>query len=145
MEISEISINYKPLQKVSELTKVTNSHDSVDFFRQIWSERMGYVEEFHILLLNRSNKIIGFYKVSEGGTAATVVDQKMILQAALKANAHSIILAHNHPSGNLKPSDNDIALTKKIKEAGNIMEIPVLDHVILTYEGYFSFADEGMM
>lgn len=145
MEISEISINYKPLQKVSELTKIISSKDAVDFFRQIWSEKMQYIEEFYVLLLNRSNKIIGYSKISEGGTAGTVVDPKMVFQTALKANAHSIILSHNHPSGNLKPSDQDIGLTKKIQEVGRALEIPVLDHVILTYEGSFSFADEGLM
>ncbi len=145
MKISEIEINYKPLQKVSELTKVTNSHDSVDFFRQIWSERMQYIEEFYVLLLNRANKIIGYSKISEGGTSGTVADPKMIFQAALKTNAHAIILCHNHPSGNTKPSDTDIALTKRVKQAGAVMEISVLDHVILTYESSFSFADEGMM
>ena len=145
MKISEIEINYKPLQKVSELTKVTNSKDSVDFFRQIWSERMQYIEEFYVLLLNRANKIIGYSKISEGGTSGTVADPKMIFQAALKTNAHAIILCHNHPSGNTKPSDTDIALTKRVKQAGAVMEISVLDHVILTYESYFSFADEGMM
>ena len=145
MKISEIEINYKPLQKVSELTKVTNSKDSVDFFRQIWSERMQYIEEFYVLLLNRANKIIGYSKISEGGTSGTVADPKMIFQAALKTNAHAIILCHNHPSGNTKPSDTDIALTKRVKQAGVVMEISVLDHVILTYESYFSFADEGMM
>src|ERR1035438_7448042 len=138
MKISEIEINYKPLQKVSELTKVTNSKDSVDFFRQIWSERMQYIEEFYVLLLNRASKIIGYSKISEGGTSGTVADPKMIFQAALKTNAHAIILCHNHPSGNTKPSDTDIALTKRVKQAGAVMEISVLDHVILTYESYFS-------
>ena len=145
MEIAEITINYKPLHKTGDLTKVTNSRDSVDFFRQIWSERMQYVEEFYVLLLNRSNKIIGYSKISEGGCNGTVVDVKLIFQAALKTNAQGIILCHNHPSGNLKPSDQDVQLTKKVKQAGITMEIPVLDHIILTYESYFSFADEGIM
>ncbi|MBI4947121.1 MAG: JAB domain-containing protein [Bacteroidetes bacterium] len=145
MEISEIEINYKPLKKTSDLTKVTTSRDASDFFRQIWSERMQYVEEFYVLLLNRSNLIIGYLKLSEGGTNGTVVDAKIVFQASLKANAQAIILCHNHPSGNLKPSEADIGLTKKIKQAGITMDIPVLDHVILTYEGYFSFADEGLM
>lgn len=145
MEISEISINYKPLQKASELTKVISSQNAVDFFRQIWSEKIQYIEEFYVLLLNRSNKIIGYSKISEGGTAGTVVDPKMIFQTALKTNAQGIILCHNHPSGNLKPSFQDIGLTKKIQEVGRALEIPVLDHVILTFESSFSFADEGLM
>ena len=145
MKIAEITINYKPLQNCSEVSKIKSSQDAVDFCRQIWSERMQYVEEFYVMLLNRSNKIIGYSKISEGGTSGTVADPKMIFQAALKTNAHAIILCHNHPSGNTKPSDTDIALTKRVKQAGAVMEISVLDHVILTYESYFSFADEGMM
>src|ERR1035437_3735186 len=142
MKIAEISINYRPLKQDTEPTKVSSSKDSVDFFRKIWSARMQYIEEFYILLLNRSNRIIGYLKVSEGCCAGTVVDPKIIFQGALKSNAQAIIMCHNHPSGNLKPSDADIQLTKKVRDAGLMMEIPVLDHVILTYEGYFSFADE---
>ena len=145
MEIAEITINYKPLNKVSELTKITCTKDAADFFRSIWSDRIQYVEEFYVLLLNRSNKIIGYLKLSEGGTGGTVADPKMIFQAALKTNAQSIILCHNHPSGNLSPSDQDRSLTNKIRQAGMTMEIPVLDHIILTQEGYSSFADEGLM
>jgi len=145
MEISEIQINYRPLKKATHLTKVTTSKDAADFLRLNWSEKMQYIEEFYVLLLNRSNSIIGYLRLSAGGTTGTVVDVKIVFQAALKANAHSLILCHNHPSGHLKPSDQDITLTRKIKQAGNTMDISVLDHVILTYEGYFSFADDGIM
>jgi DNA repair protein RadC len=145
MKASEISINYKPLYKSSELKKISNSKDATDFLREVWSDRIQYVEEVYVLLLSRSNKIIGFVKISEGGTSGTVVDPKLIFQAALKTNASAIMLSHNHPSGNLKPSDTDIALTKQIIAAGKAIEIPVLDHIILTHEGYFSFADEGLM
>lgn len=144
MEVSEISINYKPLKRPCELTSVNRSQDAVDFFRTIWSERLEYIEEFYILLLNRSNRIMGYLKVSEGGTAGTVVDAKIIFQGALKCNASGIILCHNHPSGNLKPSDQDIQITRKIKQAGATLDVAVLDHVILTADGYFSFSDEGM-
>ena len=145
MEISEVTINYRPLHKPSELTKVNRSEDAVDFLRQVWSERMEYVEEFYLLLLNRSNSIIGYLKVSEGGCNGTVVDPKIVFQAALKSNSQGIILCHNHPSGNLRPSEQDITLTKRINEVGRALEIPVLDHLILTYESYYSFADEGIM
>jgi len=145
MQIAEISINYKPLYKASELKKVSNSKGAADFLREVWSDRIQYVEEFYILLLNRTNFIIGFLKVSEGGTTGTVVDPKIVFQGALKSNALGIIMAHNHPSGNLKPSDADIALTRQLKEAGKTMEIPILDHIILTDESYFSFADEGII
>ena len=102
-------------------------------------------EEFHILLLNRSNTVIRKEFVSRGGVSGTVVDQKIIFKIALEHLASSIILCHNHPSGNLKPSDQDILLTKKLKEAGFLLEIPILDHLIITDSGYFSFADEGII
>jgi len=145
MEISEISINYKPLLQPSEIKKVVTSLDAATFFRSIWSEKLEYIEEFKVLMLTRANKIIGFVKISQGGTTGTVVDPKLIFQAALKANANSLILAHNHPSGQLKPSEQDLFLTKKIKDAGKFLEIPVLDHIILTGESYFSFADDGLL
>ena len=143
--LSEISINYKPNIKTSELPKIICSKDAVKHFREVWSDKMEYLEETYLLLLNRANKVLGFSKISIGGTAGTVVDTKVIFQTALKANASSIILCHNHPSGNLKPSEADIKLTRTIKEAGKIMDIPMSDHLILTDEGYFSFADEGMI
>ena len=106
---------------------------------------MEFKEEFYIILLNRANKVLGWYKVSEGGMSGTVVDPKLVFSIALKSMASAILLSHNHPSGNLKPSNEDINLTKRLKEAGALLEIPVLDHLILTSDGYYSFADEGMM
>lgn len=143
--LSEISINYKPNTRLSELPKITNSRDAIKHFREVWSDKLQYIEETYLLMLNRANKVLGFSKISIGGTAGTVVDIKVIFQTALKVNASSIILCHNHPSGNLKPSEMDIKLTKNIKEAGKIMDIALSDHLILTDEGYFSFADEGMI
>ena len=145
MRIAEVKLNYKPLGKLSDLQICTSSKEAESFFRSIWGDRMDYIEEFYVLLLNRSSKIIGFQKISEGGTCGTVVDIKVIFQGALKTNAHSIILCHNHPSGNKKPSEPDISLTKKLREAGKYLEITVLDHIILTSESYFSFADEGLI
>lgn len=106
---------------------------------------MEFKEEFYIILLNRANQVLGWYKVSEGGMSGTVVDPKLIFSIALKGLSSSLILAHNHPSSNLKPSNEDINLTKRLKEAGALLEIPVLDHLILTTDGYYSFGDEGMM
>lgn len=143
--LSEISINYKPSIQTSELPKIMSSMDAIKHFREVWSDKLQYIEETYLLMLNRANKVLGFSKISIGGTAGTVVDIKVIFQTALKANASSIILCHNHPSGNLRPSEMDIKLTKNIKEAGKIMDIPMSDHLILTDEGYYSFADEGML
>jgi DNA repair protein RadC len=102
-------------------------------------------EEFWVLLLNRANKIIDKKKISSGGVSGTVVDPKMLFRIAIQDLASSIILCHNHPSGNKKPSEADIKLTKQLKEAGKFLEIPILDHIIITDQDFFSFADEGMM
>lgn len=143
--LAEIQVSYKTTVKASERRKITASKDAESIFREIWSNTMELKEEFHILLLNRANKVLGWYKVSEGGMSGTVVDPKLIFSIALKGLASSLILAHNHPSGNLQPSSQDIDLTKRLKAAGLLLEIPVLDHLILTNEGYYSFGDEGMI
>lgn len=102
-------------------------------------------EEFWVLLLNRASLVIGKHFISKGGQAGTVVDPKIIFKIALEHNAAYIILAHNHPSGNLKPSTEDISITKKLKESGLLLEIPIFDHLIITDHTYLSFADEGLM
>lgn len=102
-------------------------------------------EEFWVLLLTRNNQVIKKQLISSGGVSGTVADPKLIFKSALEELASSIILIHNHPSGNLKPSDQDVKLTKKMVEAGRTLEIPVIDHVIFTNESYFSFADEGIL
>ncbi|UII23461.1 RadC family protein [Fulvivirga ligni] len=102
-------------------------------------------EEFWILLLNRRNMVIKKQLISSGGVTGTVADPKIIFKSALEELACGIILVHNHPSGNLKPSQQDIHLTKKMTEGGRVLEIPVLDHIIFTDNGYFSFADENML
>lgn len=102
-------------------------------------------EEFWIILLNRANTMIKKEQVSSGGISGTVADPKIIFKAALDQFASSIILVHNHPSGNLKPSKSDLDLTRKMKHAGELLEIPVLDHIIFGDEGYLSFADDGIL
>jgi DNA repair protein RadC len=102
-------------------------------------------EEFWMLILNRANKLISKEPVSKGGINATLVDARMIFKPAILQNASSIILAHNHPSGNLKPSEEDIKLTKKLKDAGKLLDINVIDHLIIAENNYFSFADEGLL
>jgi DNA repair protein RadC len=102
-------------------------------------------EEFWILLLNRANSLIKKEQVSSGGVSGTVADPKIIFKAALDQYASSVVLVHNHPSGNLKPSQADINLTTKMKEAGKLLEIPILDHIIFADTGYLSFADEGLL
>lgn len=143
--IAEITVSYKPIFKLSEQPQISNSIDAYDILKKSWGDKLAYCEEFNILLLNRANKVLGLCKISSGGIAGTVADPKMIFQSALKGNASSIILSHNHPSGNLKPSQADLDLTKKIKEAGKFLDLPIVDHIIITDEGFLSFADEGLM
>jgi DNA repair protein RadC len=123
--------------------KVTQSKDVYDYMKPYLSD-LPY-EEFWVLLLTRSNNILKAERISTGGVSGTVADAKIIFNKALEALASSVILCHNHPSGNTNPSDADITLTKRLKEAGKFLEIPVLDHVIFTDNGFYSFADEGML
>lgn len=128
---------------VQKKEKITCSKDVVEIFQPILGDLVK--EEFWILLLNRANVVITKKRISEGGVAGTVADCKIIFKEAVDRLASSIILSHNHPSGNVKPSDADIKLTKRMKEAGQIFDIPVLDHVIITHNSFYSFADEGLM
>lgn len=102
-------------------------------------------EEFWLLMLNRANRVLGRYKVSQGGLSGTVIDTRIILKKALDNLASSIIVCHNHPSGNNQPSDADVKITGKLKKAAEMLEIKLLDHVIIADKSYFSFADEGMI
>lgn len=102
-------------------------------------------EEFWLLMLNRANRIMHLGKVSSGGVVGTVVDARIVFKDALDHRATTLILCHNHPSGNLQPSQADIDLTRKLKQAGEVMDIAVVDHLIISDQGYFSFADEGMI
>ena len=143
--LREIEIFYRNKVRMADLEKVAGSRDVYDVLQRIWSPRIEHVEEFMILCLNRANRVLGWAKVSQGGLSGTVADPKVIFQVALKSNACSLILAHNHPSGNLTPSEADIHLTRKLKEAGTLLDLPVLDHLIVSSEGYYSFADEGLL
>ena len=143
--LSEIEISYRPKFRASLRPQLSCSRDTNQLLRNQWdSNLIEYVEEFKMLLLNRANKVLGIVTVSKGGVAGTVCDPKVVFAAALKANASSIILAHYHPSGNIKPSEADKDLTKKLREGGKFLEIVIADHLILTAETYFSFADNGM-
>lgn len=145
-QVSEINVTYRPEFKASERPKISSSKDAFNVLYHHWDlNKIELLEQFKILLLNRANRIIGIYEVSSGGMAGTVADPKLIFSIALKACASSIILAHNHPSCNLKPSQADILLTQKLKTAGTYLDIVVLEHIILTAEGYYSSVDEGLI
>lgn len=142
--LCEIEISYKPKYKASELPKVVTSGDAYTCLKDVFPS-LDYREYFYILCLNRNNKVLGYCQISAGGLNGTVADVRMIMQTALKSNSCSIILSHCHPSGNLVPSEADKDLTRKIKEAGKVLDIAVLDHLIVTSEAFFSFADEGLL
>lgn len=145
-EVSEIQISYKSQVKPSMRPKIIASRDAYEVLKQSWDDsRMELIEQFKAIFTNRANKVLAVLEVSSGGITATVADPRLIFVAALKTGASGIILAHNHPSGNLSPSQADIDLTRKIKEVGRFLEIQLLDHIILTSEGYYSFADEGLV
>lgn len=128
---------------IQKTNKIVSSRDAFDILYADLSDK--HHEEFWILLLDRANQIIKKINISEGGISGTVTDPKKIFRLALEFNSSSIILAHNHPSNNLKPSDNDIKFTKTITTAGRTLEISVLDHIIVGSDNYFSFADESMI
>ena len=123
--------------------RITNSNDAFNIFRGTISD-LPY-EEFWIILLNKANRVIRKCIISEGGVSGTVVDPKKIFKIVLDNHASSIILGHNHPSGNIQPSEADHKITKKIREAGIMLDVAVLDHLILGDDRYYSFADEGVL
>jgi DNA repair protein RadC len=123
--------------------KIKSSKDAYTVLKPIYSDFAH--EEFWVLYLDNSNKVINRYQISKGGMTSTVVDSRIIFKKALLSGAVAIILSHNHPSGSLRPSEQDKALTNKIKEASAFMDIKLLDHIIVTDKSYFSFADEMLL
>ena len=144
--VAEVQLIYKSKVKASERPKITKSADAFQVLQKHWNlETIEFVETFKVMLLNRANRVLGIIEISTGGLSGTVADPKIIFAAALKSAASSIILVHNHPSGQLTPSQADINLTRKLKSAGEYLDIAVVDHIILTSESYYSFADEGLI
>jgi DNA repair protein RadC len=130
-------------EEAKKITKIRSSQEVFLQFEHILEDKTN--EEFWMLLLNRANGIISKQKISVGGISGTVVDPKVIFGLALNESASAIILCHNHPSGNLTPSQQDIDITRKLKEGGKLLDILVQDHIIIGNKSYFSFADEGLM
>lgn len=145
--VSEVKLTYKSIVKPSERAKIKRSEDTYNIFinNNDFMEDIEFKEKFFMLVLNRGLGVLSISKLSEGTTIGTVVDIKHVMQTAILQNADSIILAHNHPSGTLKASVEDISLTKKIKEAAKLFDIKVSDHLIITSESYLSFADECLI
>lgn len=145
-KVAEVELSYKSKVRASDRPQITSSKDAYEILLKAWDEnKIEFVEQFKVLFLNRANKVLGIYDVSSGGITGTVADPRVIFASALKANCCGIIISHNHPSGNLKPSRQDEDLTQKIKQAGQLLDINLLDHLIVTNEAYYSFADEGLL
>ena len=144
MAIAEVAISYSTNVKPGDRVKITSSLAAFEVFAAGWPS-YEHREYFYIILMNRANKVLGVSQISVGGISGTVVDPKLVFQAALKANASSIILGHNHPSGELIPSDADNALTRKLADVGTLLDLPVLDHLIMNSETYYSYKDEGKL
>jgi len=147
LKVAEVELRYRTNVNPKDRAQVKSSQNAYAILLESWNKNtIEYFEEFKVLLLNRNNKVLGITTLTKGSTVGTIVDIKLLLQYALKTNASSIIVAHNHPSGNLEPSEADKLITKKIIVGCKAIEIELLDHLIIVHEGgYFSFADEGMI
>jgi DNA repair protein RadC len=142
MLIKEVKLTTeKTGNKIPNFGKITSSTKAAEYCREFWHEDINIYESFFILLLNRQAKPIAWAKISQGGVTGTIVDPRIVAKYAIETLASGVICAHNHPSGALQPSDADISVTKKIKEGLKLFDIELLDHVILTEEGHYSFAD----
>lgn len=144
--IEEVHLIYKTSIKPSDRPQISSSCDAYKLLLKSWDlDKIEHIEEFKIMILNRAHRVLGVASLSKGGISGSIVDVRILLQYALKANASAIIMAHNHPSGNLQPSQADLSVSKKVKEATRLLDILLLDHMVVTHEGYFSMADEGVI
>jgi len=141
-QLAEIAITYSHRIPPRDRFKINCSRDAYDVIQQFWPA-FDTVEYFYVIFMNRSNHVLGFHQISKGGITGTIVDVHIIVAIALKTLSKGIICVHNHPSGNLTPSDADVSLTRKLKDACNLVDIKMLDHLIVTSETYLSMADEG--
>jgi DNA repair protein RadC len=145
--VAEVQLKYRSKIKASDRPQVKSSQDAYNLFSELWDQdTIELFEHFKLMLLSKSNRVLGMAEISAGGSSGTIVDIKIILQYVIKANASGIIVCHNHPSCNLTPSDADVRITRKIKEAANLIDVQLLDHLILTAEDkYYSFSDDGII
>lgn len=145
-KVAEVQVSYNADYKITDRPQINKSSKAYALLKEHWqSNRIELLEEFKIILLNTSNRVLGIADISKGGVSGTLIDPKIVFAIALKTNSSKIILSHNHPSGNLKPSNADIAITKNLKDGGRLLDIAVCDHRIITNYGYYSFANECMM
>ena len=144
--VAEVQLSYKPHFKAQDRPQISTSEQAYKVLLSNWDMSLiNFLEQAKMILLNRNNRVLGIVDLSKGGGSSTVMDTRVVFAIALKSTATSIILAHNHPSGNLRPSSDDIRITKKLKEAAQLLDIELHDHLIITENGYFSMAEECMM
>lgn len=146
-KVNEISVRYQGNFKIAEAPKITSSSTAAELLYRKWDkDQIGLQECFKILLLNNANKVKGIFEVSKGGITGTLVDLRIVFAVILKSLSTAVILAHNHPSGTLKPSEADLKITRKIINAALLFDLKILDHIILDPDGaFYSFADEGQL
>ena len=136
---AEVKLTYETRVKASERYRIKTAEDAAELFFKVWDRStIEHVEEVKLILLNRANRVLGITTVSRGGMSGSIIDTRIILQYAIKANASSVILAHNHPSGNLNPSEADVRITEKVREALKLVEIQLLDHIIINKDEEYS-------
>jgi DNA repair protein RadC len=145
MKSKAVEYTLKANKTEFEKVKITSSYDSVKYLRQFFFDDISIYESFFLMLLNRSNTVIGYVKISQGGITGTVCDPLLVAKYAIDSLAKGVILCHNHPSGQLIASEQDNSITKKVKEGLKLFDISVLDHIILTEDSYYSYADEGTL
>ncbi|SNR14426.1 JAB domain-containing protein [Tenacibaculum jejuense] len=147
LQVNEIKISYKQGLPSSKWLKINSSDSAAQLLFEHWDkDTIGIQESFKVLLLNNSNKAKGIYQLSQGGITSTLIDLRILFAVILKSLSVAVILAHNHPSGKLNPSEADQNLTRRIKQAAELFDIKVLDHLILAPNGnYYSFADNGIL
>lgn len=143
MKVYEMEVVYKPLLSIESLTQVRSPLEITQYLRAIWNDKLCYKESFYIVLVNRANRIIGHSLLSIGSSTGTVVDAAEVCKYAIISGASGVIISHNHPSGNLYPSSADIQITTQIKAGLDLFKLDLLDHIILTPDSFYSFADNG--
>lgn len=144
--VSDVKLIYHPKLKPTDRAMIRSSQDAYRLFLESWDmDTIFLQEQCKLMFLNHANRVLGMMLISQGGITSTVIDSRLVFMAALQAGATSIMLAHNHPSGSLSPSNDDKVITAKIKEAGIFLDIHLMDHLIISPDGYCSMADEGLL
>jgi DNA repair protein RadC len=145
-KVTEVELIYRNKIPASERQRINCSSDAYKVLMNSWDlNKIELLEQFKIILLDRRNACLAISEIATGGVSGCIADPRIIFSTALKARASGIVLSHNHPSGNLTPSNQDFALTKKLIAAGKLLDISVVEHLIVSPQGYYSFADDGLM